>query len=234
MIPLTAKDVREIYSLRHALENFAVDLGAPVEEPSRLEPMRRALAEMRRAARRKDLSALSMSNLAFHRALAGLPGHERLMRAYDSIGAQLQMCMALNLRFRQSVFPDPDDAVKRHELLLQLIESGDRAALKKAIAGHGDRSFLTRLDELIDADGISTPESTARARRSSLNLVSDPTKASMRRTKRRVTSSEVSPAKVKPTPRPAPEGGPFPHRTSAPGAGAGPADRRPRPMHRHS
>ncbi len=44
--------------------------------------------------------------------------------------------------------------MRRHEHLLALIEAGDTDALMDAITNHGDRSFLTHLDELI---GSSEP-----------------------------------------------------------------------------
>jgi DNA-binding GntR family transcriptional regulator len=148
--PLNAQDVQEIYSLRHALEDLAVELAIPVTDERLLEPLANALADMRRSVKRRDRSALTLDNLHFHQALVRLARHRRLQQAYDSLMAQLQMCMSMNLRFRESLSGSLDDVVARHEVLLDLIVAGDVGAVQQALVDHGDRSFLDRLDEILD------------------------------------------------------------------------------------
>jgi DNA-binding GntR family transcriptional regulator len=147
--PLTADDVREIYSLRWALERLAVELGVPVRNPERLVPLRGALDEMRAAAESDDADGVVRANAAFHMALVDLPGHTRLRRAYSALAMQLEMCMAMNLRFRAQQYPGTQDSVRRHERLLQLIEAGDREALEHEIGAHGQNAFMDQLEELI-------------------------------------------------------------------------------------
>lgn len=151
--PLTAADVREIYSLRRALETLAVELALPIEDDAELEPLEAALTAMRASVRKRDREALTLDNLRFHRALVGLAHHQRLQRAYDSLMAQLQMCMSLNLRFRESLSGSLRDVVNRHRHLVDLIRAGDVRTVQRALAEHGDRAFLEKLDELLD-----TPE----------------------------------------------------------------------------
>jgi DNA-binding GntR family transcriptional regulator len=144
--PLAADDVREIYSLRWALERLALELALPLEDAARLEPLREAVEAMRSAG---DRQALLESNWRFHLALVSLPGHRRLLAAYESLLAQLRLCMAMNLRFREQVTGDPADSVRRHERLLELIAAGEPAAVLREIEAHGDRSFMERLDEFV-------------------------------------------------------------------------------------
>jgi DNA-binding GntR family transcriptional regulator len=148
--PLTAEDVREIYTLRLALESLAVDLALPLEDPSRLQPLRDSVQRMRRCILSDDLPKLTLENYQFHRELTALAGHKRLQRTYESLMGQLQMCMAMNLRFRESLFGDKEDVIKRHESLIDLMEQGDPEAVKRALASHGDRSFLTDLEHLLN------------------------------------------------------------------------------------
>lgn len=162
--PLTAADVREIYSLRHALENLAIELAVPIEDELQLEPMLAALADMRRSVRARDRTALTLDNLRFHRELVRLARHARLQRAYDSLMAQLQMCMSMNLRFRESLSGDLEDVVARHERLVELIRGGDAQGVQRALAEHGDRSFLANLDELLDASRTAPAAQTRDAR----------------------------------------------------------------------
>jgi DNA-binding GntR family transcriptional regulator len=149
VVPIAAQDVREIYSLRFALERLAVELGVPVEDPARLRPMRDALADMQAAVDAEDDDAVLAANSRFHHALVDLPGHKRLTAAYEGLRLQLELCMAYNLKFREQLFGDRHDVHPRHARLLESIERGDREAVLYEITHHGNRSFLDNLDELI-------------------------------------------------------------------------------------
>lgn len=147
--PITPEDVREIYSLRFALERLAIELGVPVQDRSRLEPMRAALAEMKVAADLGDDNAVLAANSRFHMGLVALPGHGRLTTAYEGLRLQLELCMAYNLKFRERLYGDRQDVHPRHARLLESIEHGDKEAVLHEIANHGNRSILDNLDELI-------------------------------------------------------------------------------------
>jgi DNA-binding GntR family transcriptional regulator len=150
--PLTAEDVHEIYTLRFALDRLAAELGVPVRDSALLVPLRTALEGMRQAAQRGDLERLLEENIAFHLAMCGLACHRRLLQAYRALALQLRLCMAMNLRLRERLYGNLDENVARHEVLLDLVERGDRDGLLRAIAAHGDRSFMEHLDELIQVE----------------------------------------------------------------------------------
>jgi len=147
--PLDAEDVHEIYTLRFALDRLAVELGVPVRDPALLVPLRVALEEMDQAAIAGDLERLLECNIAFHTAICGLACHRRLMQVYRGLMLQLRLCMAMNLRLRQRAHGNLRENVARHQLLLDLVERGDRKGLLAALGEHGDRSFMEHLDELI-------------------------------------------------------------------------------------
>ncbi|WP_051533180.1 GntR family transcriptional regulator [Arthrobacter sp. 9MFCol3.1] len=149
VIPITAEDIREIYSLRFALERMAVELGMPVQDQSRLQPMRDALEDMRVAAEEGNDEAVVEANSRFHLALVSLPGHKRLINTYEGLRLQLELCMGYNLKFREQLFGDRKDVHPRHAQLLESIEKGDKEAVLYEIAHHGNRSFLDNLDDLI-------------------------------------------------------------------------------------
>ena len=150
---MSGDDVREIYDLRFVLERAAIELGVPVGDPRRLQPIRDAVDRMRQDAAQNDPDVMLDANSAFHSALIALPGNSRLIAAYATILEQLEMCMAINLRFRQKLYKEPQDVVRRHEHLLALIEAGEVDPLVDAIVHHGDRSFLDHFDELIGNGG---------------------------------------------------------------------------------
>jgi DNA-binding GntR family transcriptional regulator len=147
--PISAKDIREIYELRFALERTAAELGVPVEDRTRLRPIRDALDIMRQDAAQNDPDLMLQANSAFHSAFVALPDNSRLIAAYSTIQDQLELCMAINLKFRRQFYDDPQDVVHRHEEFVEVLEAGDREPLLHLIAHHGDRSFLSRLDELL-------------------------------------------------------------------------------------
>ncbi len=149
VVSLTADDVRKLYDLRFVLERAAVELGVPVTERSQLEPLDAALARMRSEQAHSDPDEMLRANSEFHSALVALPDNRWLVEAYRNIRQQIELCMAMNLRFRQVLYHDPDDAVRRHERLAGLAGAGKTAELVKALSQHGDRSFMDRLDELL-------------------------------------------------------------------------------------
>jgi DNA-binding GntR family transcriptional regulator len=147
--PLNADDVQEIYSLRWALERLALELLVPVDDPARLDPLRAALESIRKAAAEDDEAALLQANLDFHLTLCEITGHSRLIRAYRALLSQLQLCMAMNLRFRARLFKDSEDAVRRHERLLHAIEGGDLEKVLAEVEVHGDKAFLSELQSFL-------------------------------------------------------------------------------------
>lgn len=150
VVPITADDVREIYSLRFALERMAIELGVPVRDRSRLQAMKVALDGMLAAVESTDDSAMLAANSQFHSALVDLPAHKRLTEAYGSLRLQLELCMAYNLRFREQQLGDRNDVHPRHAKLLESIEIGDKDAAVYELSHHGALSFLDNLDDLMD------------------------------------------------------------------------------------
>lgn len=145
VISLTAEDVTEIYTLRDSLERLAIELGVPVKDQSRLDPLRAALAGMKESSKSGNPADMTDLNLSFHRGIAALPGHRRLLASYDSLAAQLRLCMSINLSMRQGISGDAGESVARHEPLLRLIERGDREKVLTALTEHGHRAFMDSL-----------------------------------------------------------------------------------------
>ncbi len=150
VVALSAQDIRQLYDMRFALERSAIELGLPVADPRRLEPLAAAVDRMRGRAARRDPDEMLRANSDFHTALVGLPGNRWLDDAYRMLSQQLELCMAMNLRLRQQLRNDPDDTVRRHASLIDRIELGDVDAVLAELADHGDRTFLDHLDELLE------------------------------------------------------------------------------------
>lgn len=141
---LDHQDVVEIMTLRSGLERMAVEVGVPVRDPTRIRACWDALKEMETAAAAKDRGALVEAGYAFHASIVDLAGHRRLSEMYASVQQQVLLCMARNLWTRENVYEDLATHVGRHRRLLEVIESGDLAAVIAELAVHGERSFVNR------------------------------------------------------------------------------------------
>ncbi len=139
-VSLTDEDIREIYSLRGVLDRFALQLGVPVTDPAKLEPMRAAVVEMRNAAGAGEHARYVEANRQFHLGLIAIGGNSRLSSTYVTLMNQMQLLMSVNLS-RESA-EDREIGVHRHEELLHAIESGDLEKALAALAAHGELRFL--------------------------------------------------------------------------------------------
>lgn len=142
VVQLSQKEVDEIYSLRHALELFALEWSVPHPDAEELTKMHYAIDSMANAAEKSDHGSVVRANRDFHVALVSLAKHERLTKTYIELMDQMQLCMSDNLRAETKTAGDYMMGVKRHLLLLESIESGNLDLAKKALDSHGERSTL--------------------------------------------------------------------------------------------
>ncbi len=156
VVPVTAHDIYEIYTLRAQLEELAVRLGVPVVETSRLDRLRASYADLE-GATGEDQNEDARLAFEFHLALVGLAGHRRLEDSYRSLSLQMRLCMAMNRRARSRLESIREDAA-RHRPLLDLALAGDRDGLLEALHDHGQRTFLLDAEEHV---GGHSPQSRA-------------------------------------------------------------------------
>lgn len=138
---LTDQDVYEILTLRSALERMAFELGIPVKDAAFLDPARAALQEMYRCADTEDRGGMVQAGYQFHSSLIKIAGHQRLEIIYASVQQQVLLCMSRNLIKREQFSEDLRAHADRHKLLIDLVESGDRAAALAELTTHLQRSF---------------------------------------------------------------------------------------------
>lgn len=141
---LTDQDVREILTIRSALERLAFETGIPVARPELLERAEAALAEMERCAEEEDRGALVQAGYAFHAALVHIADNSHLEQIYSSVQQKIILCMARNLIARERYYEGLKEHVARHRHLLETVRSGDAAAALAELAVHGERSFENR------------------------------------------------------------------------------------------
>lgn len=133
---LDERDIRELYSLRGALESLAMSMTMALEEKPDVTALRAVVMAMGTAADAGDSDEFARTDVIFHSMLCDLSGHRRLAavwRQYEPI------TMAL-LRVTVLVDDDLHVTTARHGLLIDLIEAGDSTALLAELADHLDGS----------------------------------------------------------------------------------------------
>ncbi|ACL39115.1 transcriptional regulator, GntR family [Pseudarthrobacter chlorophenolicus A6] len=144
VVSMTDTDIDEIYSLRRALEMFALDRLLARKDPgaySSLDPIMKA---MRAAARRGDRPAVVQANIDFHTALVDAAGHRRLSDTYRSLMVQMQVSMAANVLNEERSKGDLTKGCDRHAELLECLRSGDADRIRREFEEHGERDYLAR------------------------------------------------------------------------------------------
>jgi DNA-binding GntR family transcriptional regulator len=141
---LSARDMDELFTLRDALERFAVRCafgGGGLPDPGRLGNLRAAVAEIERCASGGTALERDAAHRGFHLALVALAGHHHLMRVYEPLLSQLQLYMATNMR-REAHDRSPGDGALRHRRLFDAITTGDTDAVLAELDHHGARAYL--------------------------------------------------------------------------------------------
>lgn len=137
---LSARDIDELFTLRDALERFAVECA--LTEPRDTTDLRAATDRMERAADGGDASEQAAAHRAFHLALVGLAGHQQLLRSYEPVLTKLQLYMATNLRREAEAVSGSREGAQRHRRLCDAVDSADLDAVLVELAHHGARTYL--------------------------------------------------------------------------------------------
>jgi DNA-binding GntR family transcriptional regulator len=144
VVSMTESDIDEIYSLRRALETFALDRLLAEKDPSVYSALDPIMKAMRSAAKRGDQAAVIQANVDFHTALVDAAGHRRLSDTYHSLMLQMQLSMAANVLNEARTKGDLTKGCDRHAELLDGLRSGDPQRIRREFEEHGERDYLER------------------------------------------------------------------------------------------
>ena len=132
---LSSGDVKEIYAVREAVElaaaNILMDAGAEKINDA-CDVLKGIIKDMAKQVAVSDWPAIARLDMDFHTALVAGTGNSRLVRTYHTLAAESRMCI-LNLEVS---YPRLDALVQEHQILLDLLEAGDRKGLQHAIERH--------------------------------------------------------------------------------------------------
>ena len=165
VVPVTVKDVEEIFGLRLQLEPFAARLAAGRVDRAQLERLEKACRAEVPGDVGNQIDFFLDANRSFHMAIADATGNQRLCRTLSGLLDEITSLVALGFgvqRVRPAIRHD-------HEALIEHLVNGDaRAAemvarhhvetfremtLEKVLASLRDSAALVPVNPIRDLDG---------------------------------------------------------------------------------
>lgn len=132
---LTARDAWEVYSLRSTLEAMAITLAMRTGTPRFFDELNAIVDAMKPASRAADHETLSALDVQFHGAICRASGHERLLRAWESMSIQIRL---LSQQVIETIYADLLTIPERHAALVATMRAGDERLAETAIRNHID------------------------------------------------------------------------------------------------
>ncbi len=129
---LTRADIEEIYSLRAALETFAVQRVVRKGDPTVAEQLRAHYDDMLAAAQAGDLKKVNEADRNFHRTLITLSGHGLLLATWNGLYMRVRQVMALLNKTNR----DLKQIAYNHLPIIDAIAAGDEARAMIEIQQH--------------------------------------------------------------------------------------------------
>ncbi len=127
----SAKELREVYTVRAALESLAARLAAEVLTDGDVDKLHVTLDDMIRAAREQDMERMIRLDNRFHRTIFKIADNGVLYQLWQT----LQFGYWTIVTTRRSSL-DLEQLARRHEILLQEIASRDPARAAEAMKRH--------------------------------------------------------------------------------------------------
>jgi GntR family transcriptional regulator of gluconate operon len=136
VVSLSADDVREIYSLRAAIEGRAARLIAGKKEPAAIAELHALLASIDTAAQAGDVTVVYRQDLAFHDAVCRLSGNARLHEVFSRYVPMLRALLHVDERMQESLIV----VAEQHRPIVEAIEAGDVDEAMKHAEHHCDQA----------------------------------------------------------------------------------------------
>lgn len=140
VLPISAKDMAEIYEIITALETLAVENAAARRHPPEtLAALEQTIVDMDDALARDDLLAWAEADEEFHRMIVEMGGNSRLSAAVGVYLDQVRRARTFTLRIR----PKPVDSNADHAAVVKAIRWGDSATAGSVHRRHREKSCAT-------------------------------------------------------------------------------------------
>ena len=131
---LTARDAKEILTLRAELESYAARLaleGGHVDGAA-LAELAAHVDAIAAAVEAADVAGVVSADVEFHARLSALSGHSLLLEHLTAVQHQSQWLLFYSDPYR----PPPEVTVQSHRYLLEVLRDGDASLVSQAIDEH--------------------------------------------------------------------------------------------------
>lgn len=151
VLPLSARDMQEIYAILTELESLAAFEAARARpDAAALAPLRAQTAAMTAALDRGDRRAWAEADDAFHAGLVALAGNRRLAGVVATMADQARRARFLTLSLRPAPYASSED----HRRLVEAIARGDAEDARSIHRAHRLSAMETMLG-LLAAHGLA-------------------------------------------------------------------------------
>ena len=140
----TIDDVKEIYTIRNALEMLTLPAIIENAGPEQIASLREKLAEMDKLQEKDDVEGLSPLARAFHWELTSICGQKRILRVIRSQDEYIRRFSAMSIR-QENRRPA---AHHEHHLLVDYVEAKDLESFTELTRKHIERSMENCLEAL--------------------------------------------------------------------------------------
>lgn len=132
VVSMTARDARELVSLRASLECLAAELAARATDVAARARFKAAFDNLVSVAGAKKGAEASEADAAFHHAMVELSGHERLAQHYRLVAQQIRVLIASS----NALLADASALVGQHRPIHDAIMAGKAEAAVTAVRSH--------------------------------------------------------------------------------------------------
>jgi DNA-binding GntR family transcriptional regulator len=152
IMDLSAKDTRELSSLRTILEVFAIREAASAVTTSDLDAMSGVLTSMAQAMEVQSDFDMIQLDVEFHDKLYRAAHHERLWNAWNSIRSQVTLSLLVKRHTSNEYYRDK--VIAEHQELFDAVRSRDAEVCEKAIREHLSATYDRLIATFEDSDEI--------------------------------------------------------------------------------
>jgi DNA-binding GntR family transcriptional regulator len=146
MVPeLSAQDAWELYTLRGSLEGLAARLAAERRTPATMAVLSEAYERLAGAVGSARRSAVATADLALHKTIVGITGHQRLIAQYKLIEQQVRHYIATS----NAQIYDLHQIIDEHQPIVKAIVAGDAGRAERLAHDHNAPEVARFAAELV-------------------------------------------------------------------------------------
>ena len=152
IMELSAKDARELSSLRTLLEVFAIREAASAATTSDFDLMSGVLTSMSKAVEDQSDFDMIQMDVRFHDKLYQAAHHDRLWNAWNSIRSQVTLSLVVKRHTSNEYYRDK--VIAEHQELFDVVRSRDADACERAIRDHLSATYSRLITSFRESDEI--------------------------------------------------------------------------------